>query len=275
MPQKVIFLDIDGTLTEPGGMEPPASACRAMRLARQNGHRLVLCSGRSECLLAPLLRYDFDAVVSSSGGRITCGRKALFDRSLPLPLLQKTTDILSRAGVEYTIECRENTYNSPGFVKLLMQCAQRGSNSELARWARLVQENPGPTTADYSGSPAYKLTFVAANEAALEGPAQALSDTFDLCVMGKDQFGMINGELIHRDFSKGAAVRTLCRHWGIPIEDSVAFGDSMNDATMLETAGLGICMGNGDPRLKEIADEVCLPQDQDGLAKAFAAHGWI
>ena len=111
MPQKVIFLDIDGTLTEPGGMEPPASACRAMRLARQNGHRLVLCSGRSECLLAPLLRYNFDAVVSSAGGRITCGGKVLFDRSLPLPLLQETADILSRAGVEYTIECREDTYS--------------------------------------------------------------------------------------------------------------------------------------------------------------------
>ena len=44
--QKVIFLDIDGTLTDFGG-KIPESAKKALTLAKQAGHRLVVCTGRS------------------------------------------------------------------------------------------------------------------------------------------------------------------------------------------------------------------------------------
>ena len=46
MRKKVIFLDIDGTLTEPGCHEPPASAVEAIQKARADGHYVFLCSGR-------------------------------------------------------------------------------------------------------------------------------------------------------------------------------------------------------------------------------------
>lgn len=36
MKQKLIFLDVDGTLVEPGTNQPPASALEAIRLARAN-----------------------------------------------------------------------------------------------------------------------------------------------------------------------------------------------------------------------------------------------
>ena len=45
MEKRLIFLDIDGTLIEPGRMEPPASAVDAVRKARANGHKVFLCTG--------------------------------------------------------------------------------------------------------------------------------------------------------------------------------------------------------------------------------------
>ena len=39
---KLIFLDIDGTLTEAGTNTPPDSAVRAMEAARAKGHKLFL-----------------------------------------------------------------------------------------------------------------------------------------------------------------------------------------------------------------------------------------
>ena len=44
MEKKLIFLDIDGTLTKPGSNEPPASAQEAVKQARANGNKVVLCS---------------------------------------------------------------------------------------------------------------------------------------------------------------------------------------------------------------------------------------
>ena len=37
MEQKIIFLDIDGTLTEPGHNEPPESAIWAVKRRRRKG----------------------------------------------------------------------------------------------------------------------------------------------------------------------------------------------------------------------------------------------
>ena len=42
MNRKLIFLDIDGTLTPAGSNTPPESAMRAIRLAQANGHRVFL-----------------------------------------------------------------------------------------------------------------------------------------------------------------------------------------------------------------------------------------
>ena len=57
MGKKVIFLDIDGTLTEPGCNEPPASAVEAIQKARANGHYVFLCSGLWHGMLEQLLKY--------------------------------------------------------------------------------------------------------------------------------------------------------------------------------------------------------------------------
>ena len=53
MNRKIIFLDIDGTLTEPGSNEPPKSAVWAINQARKEGHYVFLCTGRNYGMLSP------------------------------------------------------------------------------------------------------------------------------------------------------------------------------------------------------------------------------
>ena len=64
-------------------------------------------------------------------------------------------------------------------------------------------------------------------------------------------------------------MQRLCTSLDFPLEDTIAFGDSMNDLEMLQTAGLGVCMANGSQALKDIADRICPPVTEDGLYKAF------
>ena len=87
MKRKIIFLDIDGTLTEPGSNEPPDSAVKAVRKAREGGHYVFLCTGRNYDMLMPLLKYGFDGVVASSGGYIRCGEEVIYD--CPMTEVQK------------------------------------------------------------------------------------------------------------------------------------------------------------------------------------------
>ena len=79
MKSKLIFLDIDGTLTAPGSNVPPESALAAIRAAQKAGHKVFLCSGRNYDMLSPLLRYHFDGAVASGGGYVFAGEQVLYD----------------------------------------------------------------------------------------------------------------------------------------------------------------------------------------------------
>ena len=102
-----------------------------------------------------------------------------------------------------------------------------------------------------------------------------MEDDFVFSISGQDEYGFINGELINKRFHKGKALRLMCGHLGIPISESIAFGDSINDKEMLEIAGLSICMENGQEQVKEIADEVCPSVLEDGIWHAFFKHKLI
>ncbi|KAF8930316.1 hypothetical protein BGZ47_000610 [Haplosporangium gracile] len=66
--------------------------------------------------------------------------------------------------------------------------------------------------------------------------------------------------------NKGLGLSAFCSFHGIPREDVVAFGDLLNDAEMLQYAGLGLCMGNGHEDMKRLADRVIGTNAEDGLA---------
>lgn len=54
--------------------------------------------------------------------------------------------------------------------------------------------------------------------------------------------------------SKGGGLRFAAATMGVPLADTVAIGDSDNDLTMIEVAGIGIAMGNGEQCAKDAAD---------------------
>ncbi len=273
MERKVIFLDIDGTLTEPGSNEPPKSALKAIEGARKKGNYVFLCTGRNYDMLLPLLKYDFDGVVASSGGYIRYGDQIIYDN--PMTEAQKETSmrLLQKNGIYRTVECVEGAYTDEGFKEFLQQNATEGSNSEMLRWRRQIEESLRiRPMSEYEGQPVYKIVFMCQNEKQLEEPIRELGDEFDICIQDTNCYGYVNGEMISKDYDKGKGVRCVCDALGVPIENSVAFGDSMNDKEMMETAGLAICMANGSPRLKELADDICPAVTEDGLWHAFEKY---
>ncbi|MFR5731502.1 MAG: HAD hydrolase family protein [Clostridium sp.] len=57
-------------------------------------------------------------------------------------------------------------------------------------------------------------------------------------------------DIIEKDASKAEGLKRLCKAWNIPLKNTIAFGDSMNDYEIVTTAGIGVAMGNGHPQLE-------------------------
>lgn len=71
------------------------------------------------------------------------------------------------------------------------------------------------------------------------------------------------------------ATRYRVRNAIAVLADTVAIGDSDNDLTMIEVAGIGIAMGNGEQCAKDAADWVADAVDASGLAHAFERLGVV
>ncbi len=73
-------------------------------------------------------------------------------------------------------------------------------------------------------------------------------------------------EIMDPHSSKGQALQQLGEAWGISASEMVAFGNSENDISMLQMAAIGVAVGNAEPHVKGIAQEICRTNEDDGVA---------
>ena len=276
MNRKLIFLDIDGTLTEPGKNVPPASAVEAVRRARERGHRVLLCSGRNYGMLYPVLQFGFDGLAASAGGYIEYDGQVVYDCPMNPKQQERVLNVFKESGIFRTIGGRNHSYTDEGFKEFLAENAHSEANSELLRWRIQIENelNILPMS-EYDGEPIYGMAFMSRGAERLEKPMEMLGDEFDFCIQEEDACGIVNGELASKAFDKGRAVERVCEFLGVSLSDTIAVGDSMNDFEMLKAADIGVCMGNGSSSLRGIADMICPRVGEDGIFWAFERLGVI
>ena len=74
---------------------------------------------------------------------------------------------------------------------------------------------------------------------------------------------------------KDHGMDALLSHFGIGLEDTMAFGDGENDLPMLRHAHIGVAMGNADDLVKGQADYVTGTVDEDGISSALRHFGLL
>lgn len=85
------------------------------------------------------------------------------------------------------------------------------------------------------------------------------------------QYSIVKSSPIHLEINaagtdKALAVRRLCQYKGIPLENTIAFGDNYNDLEMLKTAGTGVVMGNAPEDIRAQFPNVTKDNDHEGIA---------
>jgi Cof subfamily protein (haloacid dehalogenase superfamily) len=81
--------------------------------------------------------------------------------------------------------------------------------------------------------------------------------------------------VLQEEVSKSLAIIKVLQYFDIDKSKAIAFGDGENDIGMLELVGLGVAMGNGNDKLKQIADFVTKKSSEDGIEFALKKFGVI
>lgn len=77
-------------------------------------------------------------------------------------------------------------------------------------------------------------------------------------------------EIIKSGLHKGVGLKKIAEYYHISRERIIAFGDEDNDLEMLEYAGHGVAMGNAIDPVKNIANDITLTNEQDGIGVYLA-----
>jgi Cof subfamily protein (haloacid dehalogenase superfamily) len=277
MTRKAVFLDVDGTLIDDYG-RVPASAARAVREARTNGHLVFLCTGRSMVELTPtVLDVGFDGFVVASGAYVQVGSDVLEHKRLTPEAVRHVADYFDAHGGGYYFQANDGVYASPEARDLLRSIVASHVAADpafdevdhgLSKYVETITVDRDP----YSMAITKAIYFDAV--APIEELRAEFSD-FEIVPSSVTVFGTSAGEMMIPGVHKATGIDVLLHHVGVDLADTIAIGDSYNDLEMLEHVAVGIAMGDAPHAVKDIADEVTTSTTEGGIHLAFVRHGLV
>jgi Cof subfamily protein (haloacid dehalogenase superfamily) len=272
--RRIVFLDIDGTIIDHSGRVPDASV-DAIRRARQNGHLVLLSTGRSPLEIDDRLdEIGFDGAVTAAGAFAQVDGEWLVERLMSVEQATRMAEAFEQLGLDYTLQGRDEVYPTPGhrerFRKMLPSYGADQSGNARKGLQRILDAPSEPKLDRIA-----KAVFAGDTLDSFHRVHEALSPDYAVITGTIPRLGTASGEVSLPGVNKGTAILLLLDILGIDVADSLALGDNNNDLEMLAAVGTGIAMGNGTPEAKAAADEVTAAVDEDGLAHAFLRHGLI
>ena len=266
---KIIFLDIDGTLVD-FNSKMPESAKKALQLAKANGCLIALCTGRTISHIYPwLLEFPFDGIVASAGAYIKSGDEKIFHNVMDSDKLRILAGQLMDYNASYMFQGAQGRYtDSDNLKKMVEYLLSLGFENTTEINSMTICEHPYKMTQIESGM------YFGADKDIIE-IQEAVDPYFKITGSSFGHDRIFSGEITCKGIDKATGMQKLMDHLNIPRECSIAFGDGPNDFEMVEYANIGVAMGNAVETLKSKADMVTDHISEDGIYNGFHKLGLI
>lgn len=268
---KLIALDLDDTLLN-NERQISDENVKALQECAKKGIYIVLCSGRAEDAIVPFVkRLNLESIGCSEQGKYLIGingcsifdlkeKKQIFCKKVESNILIAANQIAESFGLKSEVYTPDTIYyeKETKWTKLDVDlCGLKGQ--EVENYKEFLKQ--GFTKMLVPGEPELLLKV-----------QEVLKKEFgDKAVIFTSKPYFL--EILPPDCGKGESIQFLSSHIGIDIKQTMGFGDSMNDESLIRHAGIGVCMKNGLDAIKKIADYVT-EQDNNhsGVADFLYKH---
>ncbi|KXT85761.1 Hydrolase (HAD superfamily) [Streptococcus sp. DD11] len=274
MSRKLVFLDVDGTIVDYEG-HIPVSAVRAIRRAREKGHLVYVCTGRSKAEMPEeIWNIGFDGMIGGNGSYVEHDGQIVMHQLIPFELEKRVVDWLEARGLEFYLESNNGLFASRNFREaagpaMRAYALGKGASQEEAAHLKVEDAFHGLVFgAELYRDDLNKISFILSSYQDHLDSKEAFSDLKAGTWGGKGEHALF-GDLGVKDIDKAHAIDVLLEHLGAEREDTLAFGDAKVDIPMLDYCQIGVAMGNGGPEILAMADMVTDDVTEDGLYKAF------
>ncbi|GIO31830.1 MULTISPECIES: Cof-type HAD-IIB family hydrolase [Paenibacillus] len=256
---KLIAIDIDDTLINDDKEVTPATQ-KALEAAIAKGAVVTLATGRAYAsaqaiarqtgLNVPIITYQGSLVKN------LMDEKVLYERYVPKDAAHKLFEYCIQHDLHLQVYIDDKLYAREENQKLIDYCSLNRTPYYIEPDFEKLIEQPTPKMLIID-DPDYLDKLIPVFRELLGSEVHITKS--------KPHFL----EIMHHEGTKGHALTFLANHFGVDLNETMAIGDSWNDHEMLEAAGLGVAMGNAIQALKDIADDVTLSNNEDGVKAAI------
>ncbi|MBO8170542.1 MAG: HAD family phosphatase [Bacillaceae bacterium] len=259
MNYKMVMIDLDDTLLTDELTITPETR-EAIQKAVQKGVIVTLATGRMYASARPIAaRLGINVPIITYQGALVKGlldRKTLYEKKVAPSIARVVYDIAVDQGLHLQIYQNDTLYVQEDNEKVRQYSHVAGVPYNVEKDFPSLLENPST-----------KLLY-------FEDPVKLDEIKIELVRRFGDKAYITKSkpyflEILHPDASKGQAMRFLSDYFDVPLSRTIAIGDSYNDLDMLETAGLGVAMGNAVDSLKEKADYISATNNENGVKQVL------
>lgn len=263
MKNKIVFIDVDGTLVNDDGIVPK-SAEIAIKKARSNGHYIFLCTGRSKAeLFDNIMNIGFDGIIGAAGGYIEFRNKVIMHKKVKSDDIKHLVSYFNENNIDFYLESNGGLFVSKNCKKHLRALISDSNFIDcLIEGEDLIRNDVNKIS--FLGSPI-----------SIEIIQKEFGKKFNIISSTVPAFGENSGELSVPGIHKATAIEILLKHLDLSKENTFAYGDGINDMEMLQYVNTGIAMGNANDKLKAIADDVTDSHDENGIYNSFKKYDLI
>ena len=259
---KLIALDLDDTLLD-DNRQISDDNVKALQECASRGIYVVLCSGRAEDAILPFVRRL--EIAGTKAGRYIVAingcsifdlheRKQVFCQKVQPDILKRTNEIAK----SYKLCSEVYTADTIYFP-------------EYNEWTKLDVDLcglKGVESPDYEkllDNPFVKMLIPGEPKLLLEIQEKLREEFGERAVIFTSKPYFL--EILPPNCGKGESIHWLANHICINPAQTMGFGDSMNDESMIKLCGYGVAMKNGLEEIKNIADFVTdKTNSQSGVA---------
>ncbi|HEL1595887.1 TPA: Cof-type HAD-IIB family hydrolase [Streptococcus suis] len=278
--RKIIFLDVDGTLVDYHN-RIPESAIRAIRQARENGHLVYVCTGRSRAEMQPeLWEIGLDGMIGGNGSYVEHQGQVIMHQLLSEEDSRAIVDWLHERGLEFYLESNNGLFASKNFREraretLRIYSMNKGKTAEEVATQEVDDVIHGLIfDGQLYRNDLNKVSFVLDSYQDHLDSKQAFPQLVANTWGGRGESALF-GDLGVKDIDKAHAISVLLDHLGASQADTIAFGDAKIDISMLDYCAVGVAMGNGGAEILAMADMITDDVEEDGLYNAFEKLGLL
>lgn len=273
---KLIASDMDGTLLNHNHKIPKENV-ELINYAKNQGIEFIVATGRAYYEALPALNEENINcdVISFNGGIVYDKNGNIISITPMLPKdLYYTIEILKSFDISYQLYTKNTIYTKSietdinAYIDLIRSNGYDPDVEHLRAEAQqkldvgyITEVENIELYLNEKENPSIKIIAISNDISKLKNAAKLLSENTSISVTSS---GANNIEIMHKNATKGEALKEIAKIYGINLENAVAIGDNLNDQAMLDIVGYSVAMKNGNTILKEQAKYVTEKTNSEG-----------